>query len=191
MGQHFWRGTRSALMPPQRQPLPWCSRQPSHWQLFLLNMLCGQADGAQHLPTTAPAQQAGGCPWERADWLRDDASLWKSFWGISCSPWARLYWQSLHCQHDCVARGTDTNTTRNGRLRMKCGWQLSSTTWTSPAGHIPDWGCNRGFLLLVCLNTVKLDVFFYKRNGIVLHAVWKKHSTNFATQLCFSPCFLI
>lgn len=137
------------------------------------------------------AQQASSCSWEWADWLRADHSIWRSFWGILCSPWARLRRQSLHCHHGCVARGTGTKTTRNGRPRMKCSWQLSS-----PMGHpypcrSHSWlGLQCRVLLLSCLNNVKLDVFFYKINGIVLHAVWKKHSTNFATQLCLSPHFL-
>lgn len=56
IGQRLWRGTRSALLSPQRQPLPWCNGQTSQGQLFLLNtfsdLLCNQADGTQHLPTT-------------------------------------------------------------------------------------------------------------------------------------------
>lgn len=57
--QHFWRGIRSALKYPQRQPLPWCTGQPSQRQLFLLSMfsnLCKQASRVQNLPTSSCLQ---------------------------------------------------------------------------------------------------------------------------------------
>lgn len=127
--------------------------------LNIFSDMCNQAGGVQHSPTFTCLKQASWCPQEQADWLRDDASFWRAFWGILCSLWARLYWQSPHHQHDCEAQGADTNTTLNGRRPgIKHSLQLSSTMRTSLCLSHFWLRLQLMILLLVCLNTVKLDV---------------------------------
>lgn len=128
--QYFRRGTRPALKSSQRQPLPWCTGQPSQGRLFLLNMfsdLCNQAGGVQqrsHLHLSA-SRLAGVCASGQIG--SEMMLLSEGPFEVFCALPEPGYISKVHII-SMVVRG---QTTLNGRSGMKCSLQISSTMWMS------------------------------------------------------------
>lgn len=134
----------------------------------------------------SPAEQTAWCPWELADGLGAGAPLSERLSGVVCAlP-----------EPGCIGKDFTVGVVvwREGQAQIRPGmedpeWSVAYSSIQQLVCRVPGRGCNRGFGC-VSARKAKLDVFFCERNGIVLHAVWKKAQHRLCNTILLFLLFL-